>query len=373
MLWWLLGLALLVLVLGRADAPAFALWAILAALVWRLAQLEARLADLRRRLAEGPAPVPVPVPVPVPAAPGATAPPLELDADLVASLAPSPDPSRQAATPDWLRRGLETLRRFFTEGNAPVKIGLLVLLAGIGALLDYAADQDWLRFPPAWRLLALAAVAAAGLGLGWHQRRRRPVFALALQGGAIGALYLILFAALRLYELVGTGAAFAGFVALAVLGLGLAVRQSAQPVAAFAVLGGLAAPLLASTGSGSHVALFGFYAVLNAVVFAAAWWRAWRVLNLIGFVATFIVGLAWGHSYYAPAHFATVEPFLVLFFLFYVAVGLLYARHRPTPRGWWVDATLVFGTPLLAFGLQVALLAGADRPLAWSAAAVALL
>lgn len=273
---------------------------------------------------------------------------------------------------DLAGRMARAVWRFFTEGNAPVKVGILVLLAGVGAFLKYAVDQEWLRMPPEFRLIGIALAAVAALVFGWRQRASRPVFALSLQGGAIGVLYLCIYAALRLYQLLPAEACFFLLVAVAVLGLVLAVRQDSQLLAAFAAIGGFAAPILASTGSGNFVALFGYYAVLNAGVFAAAWVRAWRGLNLIGFFATFGVGLAWGAQYYAPQYFASVEPFLVLFFAFYVAVGYLYALKRPTARGLWVDSVLVFGTPLVAFGLQAALLDGDDVALAWSAVVVAL-
>ncbi len=272
---------------------------------------------------------------------------------------------------DAVARGASAIVRFFTEGNAPVKVGVLLVLAGVGALLKYAVDQAWVSFPPAMRLAAIAAAAIGAFVFGWRQRAARPTFSLTMQGGAIGTLYLVVYAALRLYQLISPTTAFVLMVLLAGAGLVIAVRQSAQLIAVFASIGGFAAPILASTGSGNYVALFGFYAVLNAFIFAAAWMRAWRALNLVGFVATFGVGLMWGAQYYAPEHYGNVQPFLILFFLFYVGVGYLYAFKKPSQQGLWVDGTLVFGTPLIAFGLQSALLDGNDLQLAWSALFVA--
>ncbi|MBL3921596.1 DUF2339 domain-containing protein, partial [Bacteroides thetaiotaomicron] len=82
--------------------------------------------------------------------------------------------------------------------------------------------------------------------------------------------------------------------------------------------GGFLAPVLLSTGQGNHVALFSYYALLNAGIFAIAWFKAWRPLNLLGFVFTFTIGSAWGVTAYRPALFASTEPFLILFFLMYV-------------------------------------------------------
>jgi uncharacterized membrane protein len=117
--------------------------------------------------------------------------------------------------------------------------------------------------------------------------------------------------------------------------------------------------------------LFSYYAVLNAAIVAIAWVRAWRLLNLLGFGFTFVIGWLWGQSAYRPEHFTTTEPFLILFFLMYVVIPLLFARRRAAALTDYVDGTLVFGVPLVAFGLQVALVREFEYAAAWSALALA--
>ncbi|PXX98138.1 DUF2339 domain-containing protein [Halomonas sp. LBP4] len=276
-----------------------------------------------------------------------------------------------------LSRGKAAARRWLSEGNVPVKVGMLVLFAGVAALIKYATDQGWLAFSIELRLAGIAAVAILGLAFGWRQRGRRRAFALSLQGGAIGVLLMVLFAAARLYPLLPVEAAFVLSVAL-VAGLGvLGVRQNALALAVMGILAGFLAPLWLSTGQGHHVVLFGYYALLNVAIFAMAWYRPWRVLNLLGFVFTFVIATAWGVLAYRPADIATVQPFLVLFFVLYLLIPVFHARHRPAATGGLVDSrrvdgSLVFGTPLVAFALQSALLEGARMPLAYCALGLAL-
>ena len=90
-------------------------------------------------------------------------------------------------------------------------------------------------------------------------------------------------------------------VAVAALAAALAVLQDARALAVIGALGGFATPLLVSTGSGNHVALFSYYLVLDLGIAAVAWFRTWRSLNLVGFVGTFIVATAWGVLQYRPA------------------------------------------------------------------------
>ena len=145
------------------------------------------------------------------------------------------------------------------------------------------------------------------------------------------------------------------------------MRRIRSALAILAVVAGFLAPILASSGHGDHVVLFGYYAVLNAMIFFVAWLRPWRALNVLGFVFTFGIGTAWGVLKYRPDMFATTEPFLLLFFAFYLCIPVFYARRREFSQRDLIDSTLVFGMPLAAFPLQAALLDGARMPLAWSA------
>ena len=60
-------------------------------------------------------------------------------------------------TPEWIVR----IKRWFTEGNVPVKVGVIVLFLGVAALLKYAADAGWLTVPIEFRLAAIAILALA--------------------------------------------------------------------------------------------------------------------------------------------------------------------------------------------------------------------
>ncbi|GAB3104892.1 DUF2339 domain-containing protein [Lysobacter terrae] len=327
-----------------------------------------------------PTPTPTPAPVPpepqpapavtAPAAPVRATPERAAPAAVSSPAVPPPLPDtpirarpassvpRAPARPDPLTLAARAIRRWFTEGNVPVKVGVLVLFAGVAALLKYASDQGWMTFPIELRLAGIATAAVAGLVFGWRQREDRRGFALSLQGGAIGVLLLVVFAAFKLYHLIPAGAAF-GLSVVIVAGAGvLAVAQNALALALLAILAGFLAPIWLSTGGGSHVALFGYYAVLNAAILAIAWWRPWRALNVLGFFFTFAIGTLWGLWNYHPDKFDTTEPFLLLFFAFYLLIPILYARRRAAGRRDLVDGCLVFGTPLVVSSLQAGLLRG---------------
>jgi uncharacterized membrane protein len=258
---------------------------------------------------------------------------------------------------------------WFTGGNALTRIGVIALFFGVAFLLKYLAEI--VTVPIELKLVGVALVGGALVVLGARLANGRPGYGLSLEGAGAGIMYLTTFAAFRLYDVLPAFPAFVLLVAVAALTVWLAVRADAQPLAGLAIAGGFLAPFLVSTDSGSPALLFGYFLVLNAAIFALAWVRAWRALNALGFVFTFALGIFWGDRYYDPAHFATVEPFLVVFFLFYVTIAVLYAKRESFAAKAPVDALLVFGVPLVGFALQAALVHDTRYGVAWSAVALA--
>ena len=348
----------------------------------RVARLEHEVSLLRRQMAEikgatfaAPADVEAAAVAPPPAIAEAL-PPVEVPAvpvpppQVVAPQpAPQPAPVLAPHEPDWVERAVGAARDWLLGGNSVVRVGILILFFGVAFLLKYAADNSLL--PVEFRLAGVAVGAIVLLGIGWRLRDKRPGYALVMQGGGVGVLYLTVFAATRMVPLLTPGMAFALLVLICALAAGLAVKQNAPALAFTGSAGGFLAPILISTGQGSHVALFSYYALLNAGIFAIAWFRAWRALNLLGFVFTFGIATVWGVLRYQPTLLASTEPFLILFFLMYVGIALLTALRRHVSLKHYVDGTLVFGTPMMAMGLQAGLVHHIPFAMAWSATALA--
>ncbi|WP_397450335.1 DUF2339 domain-containing protein [Pseudomonas sp. NA-150] len=359
----------------------------------RLATLKRQLETLEQRLSvlEGPAePVQTLVETsePAPTEPELT---WDLPAAESAWIEPATTPTPALPrTPNLIERGFTAARNWLVGGNTVLRVGVVLLFLGLAFLLRYATEGVVIALE-----VRYAAVAAAALGLltlGWWLRRRKRNYALILQGTGVGVLYLTIFAAMRLHTLIDPNIAFVLLVMITVFAAVLAITQDALGLAAAAALGGFAAPLLTSTGAGSHVALFSYFALLNAGIFAIAWFKAWRLLNLIGFVGTFGIGFAWGAKAYTPELFWSTEPFLILFFLMYLAIGLLFARRKlqelsngpeddsrgavlrwSARQGDYVDGSILFGPPIVGFGLQFALVQHIEFAAAYSALALGLL
>ena len=279
--------------------------------------------------------------------------------------------TRPSSGPPILQTWIKKATAWITTGNVPVKVGVIISFFGAGFLLKYALENQLLVLPVAFRLAAVAIAGIVLLAIGWRLRSKERVYALSLQGGGVGILFLTTFAALQIWQLLPAPLVFFLLVLLTAITGALAIMQNSMALAILGVVGGFLAPILASDGSGNHIVLFGYYLVLNGAILGIAWFRAWRALNLIGWVFTFLVGTLWGYQYYKPSLFASTEPFLLAHFLFYQLIAILFALRQPPSRIGLVDGTLVFGTPIIAFALQAALVEGMQDALAISAAVVA--
>jgi len=276
--------------------------------------------------------------------------------------------SPQNQQPDFVMKMVNFVIDYFTQGNIVVRVGAVILFFGVAFLLKFAAEN--VEIPMEFRLIAVSVGAIVLLAFGWRLRDKKQGYGLILQGTAVGILYLTLFAAFRLYDMVPSGLAFSFMFLFSGLAMTLAILQNARSLAVLSVVGGFLAPILSSSGSGNYVALFSYYSILNLGIFAVAWFKSWRLLNLIGFAFTFIISTAWGVTKYQPEYFLTTEPFLIFFFLLYSAIALLFAtKQKPSLKG-YLDTTLIFGLPLISFALQAAMVKDFEYGLARSSFAL---
>ncbi|MEO7728066.1 MAG: DUF2339 domain-containing protein [Burkholderiales bacterium] len=281
---------------------------------------------------------------------------------------PSPFEGEATSSAPFIFTAPSWWQRLFA-GNIVAKVGALILFFGTCFLLKFAYDHTVLPVPV--RLFGVALVGCAMVFGGWRLLARRRLFGLILQGAGIGVLYIDVFFALKVFALIHPTVGFALFMVLGVAATMLAVKQDAKVLAVLGLAGAFLAPVLAGSREGNHVLLFSYYTLLNGFILAISWFKAWRDLNLVGFIFTFIAGVFWGAQSYRPELFGTVEPFVLIFFAMYLVIPILFATRQPPELKGVVDGTLVFGTPLSAAFMQAGLVRDMPYGLAWSAGCAA--
>jgi uncharacterized membrane protein len=201
------------------------------------------------------------------------------------------------------------------------RIGIVALLVATTLFLKWAIDNHFIG--PLGRVLAglLAGVAIVV----WSERFRRQgfhAFSYSLKAVGSGALYLSLWAAFQLYHLLPAEAALSAMILVTAWNAYMAWSQNSQILAAYALAGGFATPLLLSTGGNHEVFLFTYVLAIDIAAVVLVRLKSWPRLLLGAFPATAAFFTGWYAQYYGA--FNVGEPvgittfFIVVFFLVFV-------------------------------------------------------
>jgi hypothetical protein len=245
------------------------------------------------------------------------------------------------------------------------RAGALAILVGAAYFLKYAVDNALLG--PWGRIASGCAMGAGALVAGEALRARtRPIWIHGLQGAGIALLFLAGFGSHALYHLVPVAVAFGAVAVVALLGGALAVRHRAELLLAIALVGGLLAPVLLSTGEDRPLALFGYLLVVGGAALLVSSHLGFRVTPWIAFAGAAVLGAGWYARFFdihAPpavssAYLPLDEQVGRYFPLARRLVPLLAAAafsaawlgshprlRRGAPRVWadaWLSASLVF-------------------------------
>ena len=203
-----------------------------------------------------------------------------------------------------------------------LRLGVVVLVMGIGFFLKYSIDQGWIA--PTGRV-ALAILVGLGLIVGGSRLLGTLYHLLGhgLIGGGIATLYFSIFAAVNFYHLIGVLPAFALMGLVTVAAGVLAVRFDSMLIAVLGIIGGYGTPVMLSGGPANFVGLFSYMLILGCGVLGISLKKNWHLLNYLAFACTYALFGASMRQYH-PADFWNVMPFLVGFFVLYSTVLFLF-------------------------------------------------
>src|SRR5579864_3980925 len=193
------------------------------------------------------------------------------------------------------------------------RIGIAAVLIGVSYFLKYAFENNWIG--PAGQI-AIGLIAGIAIVL-WSERFRvkgYKAFSYSLKAVGIGTLYLSLYAAFHVYNLIPSGIAFAMMLMVTASAGAMALAQDAQILAAFALIGGFSTPLLLSTGENRELALFSYVALLDIATLVLVAFKPWRRLLVMSYAGTLLLYLGWYSSFYSRNQLGLTIGFATLFF-----------------------------------------------------------
>ena len=228
--------------------------------------------------------------------------------DVQAPLLPPPPVSEKADTSSFFEK--------ISGANLLSKIGIVTLVLGIGFFVKYAIDQEWIN-----------EIGRVGIGLftggliiaiAHKLKAKYSVFSSILVGGGISVFYITITLAFREYALFSQTVAFIMLIAVTIFSVLLSLLYDRKELAVFSLLGGFAAPLMVSTGSGNYIVLFSYILILNAGMLVVSYMKKWRVVGIVSYVLTLISFWSWTLISYEN-QYLNVSLFVSLFFIqFYI-------------------------------------------------------
>lgn len=219
--------------------------------------------------------------------------------------------------------------------------GLLVLLLGVAFFLKYAFEQAWINPLARCSIGVLAGLALIPSGLRIASRGYERYGHL-VTGAGIVILYLTIYAALNLYELIAPAVAALVLIAVTVGSMVLADLRRSLPLAVLAVVGGYLTPLLVGGARDAHLTLFSYLTLLTAGTITLGRRREWPQLSATGYVLTVVVLVSWAGRFYSPDKHVRTEVFITISCaLFLRALATLRRSHHP------MLATVLASAPVL--------------------------
>lgn len=174
------------------------------------------------------------------------------------------------------------------------KIGILILVAGMGLFVKYAIDNAWIN--ETMRTILGFLVGSSLLFTAEKLHKKYRTFSSLLAGGAFAMFYVTTAIAYHYYGLFSQTAAFIILIAVTILMSVLALIYDRRELAAIAITGGFIAPFLVSSGEGNYIILFTYILILNSGMFGLSIYKKWGELSLISFALTWLCLLLYSSS-----------------------------------------------------------------------------
>ena len=219
----------------------------------------------------------------------------------------------QPRKPGFFERNPD-LEKFIGE-NLANKIGIAILVLGIGYFVKYAIDQNWIGVYG--RVLIGVLCGGALIGVAHFMRKKFAAFGSVLVGGGIAILYLTIAIAFHEYHIMSQQVAFGIMVVITGLTIMLSIAYNRVELAVLAILGGFASPFMVSSGEGNYVVLFTYIMVLDIGMLVLAYFKKWNLVNIVAYVFTVILFGSWLATGYEANNVSMTIGAMIFATLFY--------------------------------------------------------
>jgi len=203
------------------------------------------------------------------------------------------------------------------------RIGIVALLIAVSYFLKLAFDNNWIG--PTGRVAVGILLGALMLPWSrWLYGRGYSYFSDGIAALGEATLFLSLWAGCQYYSLYSRTVGFAAMITVTAVMAAIAIGRNSQGIAVMSLLGGLLAPVLASSGKDEQLVLFTYLLVLGAGALVMAAKNQWSSLQPIAFVGTQLYFWGWYNQFFHRT--LPLERTVVFASLFFLLYSLLPVR-----------------------------------------------
>jgi len=243
----------------------------------------------------------------------------------------------------------------FIGENLISKIGILILILGVGIGAKYAIDHDMIS--PLTRIILGYAVGAGLMAFAIKLKEKYENFSAVLVSGAIAIMYFITYAAYDFYAIIPQALAFILMVIFTSFTVVAAIKYNKQVIAHIGLVGAYAVPFLLSDGSGRVGVLFTYIAIINIGILILSFKKYWKPLFYISFGLTWLIFVSWRIDLGAGDKFFGISLlFSTIFFLTFYITNLAYKVSRKETFG-FSDIVMLLLNSFLYYGIGYFILA----------------
>lgn len=230
--------------------------------------------------------------------------------------------SKQTVQTDSSKSSLDLEKRI--GENWLNKIGIGILVIGIGFFVKYAIDKNWIG--ELGRLGIGIGAAFILIGLAHWLRKKYHAFSSVLIGGGIATLYYTISIGYHDYGLFSQPVAFGIMTAITLFATLMAVWYDRRELAIIGLIGGFTAPFMVAGETNNAAVFFTYIAILNSGMLLLSFFKKWVELNRMAFAFTSLYLLTWifMNQLDVPKNATIAITFLIIFFVQFLTMNLIY-------------------------------------------------
>ncbi|MFK7784088.1 MAG: DUF2339 domain-containing protein [Crocinitomicaceae bacterium] len=212
-----------------------------------------------------------------------------------------------------------TIESFLGE-NLANKVGIAIILIGIGVGVKYAIDKDLLG--PAMRIALGYLAGGILIGFAIYLKKKYENLSAVMFAGGMAVAYIVTFIGYDFYALFPKMVAFGSMLLLTVVTSLAAVRYDKQVIAIVGLVGAYAVPFLLQDNTGTTFALFVYMTIINAGILFLAFRKNWQPVFAVSFGLTWFIFLAMSLRavFWKESDYETLFLFSIVFYVMFYAM-----------------------------------------------------